>query len=439
MASFTPPRRFFRKRAALAFFSLFASFAEGAHSQPLVFSPCDPKFPLSVNFDASSSDGLSARMDLEAGDSKISLKILSEPDSAPILRFGFTSPLAVAGPARQTGVLRMLVDPCADAYIFGGDSPQPVVLDLSMERYGFSLGDTAGIWALDADAPRMGIWAGSLRDAGLLLGGAAACSLLPADADFDAWFSDAPALPRRLLAASMVWAGYSFPGCRFLLAAALSEEDRGGRGWSARGEGELERKGFRWSLRFSLASAEWKGLGGDAADPWEARSDLSWLLASRLRLEGRVRAAFDGDGEADWETLARATWNGKVWRWKASLGGADSEDAPYIELRPEAYVEREKGGLRLFVRSGCVAEGAYLIRTEISSGFVLGGTKSARFFLEGSYRWEAEGDSWKARARLEVPSEAGSYTISFGTEDWTARTGEATQWELGVALRARVR
>lgn len=369
----------------------------------------------------------------------MSLKLLAEPGTVPRLLLGAASPLVVAGPARQTGALRVFVDPCADAYLFGEDSPKPLALDLSGARYGVSLGESAGIWALEADAPRVGMWAGSARGAEFLWGCAAACSVLPAEDQGDTWFSEEPAVSSRLLASGMAWVGYEYPRGKTVIAAALSEEDRGGRGWSARGEGEFEYRGFRWKGRFSAASGSWKGLDGEGADPWEARGDVSWLLAPCLRLECRVRAGVEDAGEADWEAFARADWNGKTWRWKASLEAVDSEDASHIELGSEAYVEREAGALRAFVRTRCVAGGADLVRLEISPGFVLGRLKTARLSWEGAYRREAAGDSWKTVARLEIPSEAGSFSLSFGTADWSRPAAESPVWEYKVSLKARVR
>lgn len=369
----------------------------------------------------------------------MSMKLLAEPGAIPRLLLGAASPLVVAGPARQTGVLRVLTDPCADAYLFGEGSPKPLALDLSGARYGVSLGESAGIWALEAEAPRMGMWAGSARGAGFLWGCAAACSLLPAEDPGDSWFSEEPAVSSRLLASGMAWVGYEYPGGRTVIAAALSEEDRGGRGWSARGEGEFERRGVRWKGRLSAASGGWKGLDGEGADPWEARGDVSWLLAPCLRLEGRARAGVEEAGDADWEALARAAWNGKTWRWKASLEGSDSEEASRVELGSEAYIEREAGALRAFVRARCVAEGAALALLEISPGFVLGRQKTARLSWEGAYRREADGDSWKTVARLEIPSEAGGFSLSLGTADWSRPAEESPVWECEVSLKARVR
>jgi hypothetical protein len=98
------------------------------------------------------------------------------PNSVPEFLFGATGPLAVAGP-------------------YAGGHPSPpfltlygcvslhracigLGLDLESARYGFFLGESAGIWILDSEAPGMGLWAGTLGDTGPLLGGAVSGSIL---------------------------------------------------------------------------------------------------------------------------------------------------------------------------------------------------------------------------------------------------------------------
>lgn len=364
------------------------------------------------------------------------MRMLCETGAPPRILAGWSGPLLTAGPVRHAGLAQMLSDPCADAYLFDGAWHKPVALDFDSKRRGFFLGDAAGFWALDAEAPRLGAWAGRVGDGGALFGCAAACSVLPARERLDAWFSSEPLVPRRLCAAGLVWAGWGWPSGKILAAAARSEEDLGGQGWSARAEAEGDAGALRWSGRVSGASPGWRGLGGQEADRWEVRTDVSWLLPSRTRLEGRFRTGVTEDGIPDWEALARAAWTGKAWNLGAEAQASDSPESPFLKLEGGIGAGYETGSMRTSVWASWAREGGAPSRAELSGSLALGGTGRPRLRLEGAGRRTAEGAQWKAGLCLDLPSATGSYTVRFASGDWTEIT-EEPRWEAEFFLRAR--
>lgn len=386
--------------------------------------------------EASSRDGFASALDLSAGAARLSLRVMAEPGEAPEFRIGTAGPLWTAGPVRHAGLARVLADPCADTYLFVGVWMRPLVLDFDSTRYGAFAGSSAGVWYQDAAAPRMGVWAGTAEDQGLLAGAAAAAALLPAASRFDSWFSEEPAVPARLLAAGMAWIGYSAPAGRVLAAAAVSEEDRGVRGWACRAEAEYRRRGLGLNGRISGASEGWRGLDGTEADRWEARADASWAVLPHFLLEGRARIGQDPDCGLDWEALGRASWTGKVWRWGAELGGCDADRPLPVRLDPAVRAGYEAGAVRSSARASWVLEGADLTRTEVSAALDLGLPGNPGVRLEGARRWTKDGPSWKISAALEVPAARGSWTARAGTSGW-AEDGEAVPWELSFVLRSR--
>ncbi|HSV55704.1 MAG TPA: hypothetical protein VLH39_01165, partial [Magnetospirillaceae bacterium] len=281
----------------------------------------------------STSDGYSAAMDFLSGAARIAAVLSAEPGARPEIRLGASGPLGVAGPCRNIGLARFLEDPGADSYLFEDAWPKPLAMDLDSGWYGACVGRAAGIWVLDAKAPRLGIWAGTGEGYGILAGAAAAASILPADPDFDTWFSEDPVLPARVLASGSAWLGYCFETGRVLAAAARSEEDRGVSGWAVRVEGQLRGRRVRWGWRASAVSTGWKGLGGRDADPWELRADASWAPMPRLRLEGRFRAwaaQYDAPtGGVGWEAQGRAGRSGSVWDWGAELEASNTPGDPH--------------------------------------------------------------------------------------------------------------
>jgi|GEM_PF-5208297 len=386
--------------------------------------------------EASTVDGLAAGLDLSAGASRLSARLTAEPGAAPSLRIGASGPIWAAGPVRHQGLARVLDDPCADAYLLTEAWQKPLALDFDSSSFGAFLGREAGFWAQDAREPRMGLWAGTAGDRGIFAGAAFAGALLPAEAGFDSWFSEEPSRSSRLLAAGLAWAGYRFPDGGVFACAALSEEDRGDRGWAARAEWDLSAKDLLWSGRLSCASPGWKGLGGEGADPWEVRTDAAWMVRPRLRLEGRLRAGLGPDGIPDWESLGRAAWNGRTWNWGTELGGCDSALEPPLRLDPAVWAGWEGKAVRTTVRASWVTEGADLTRTEVSASLALGSSKRPGLRLEGARRWTIDGPYWKAAAVLEIPGAQGAWTARTGTSEW-AKDGSAVLWELAVALRSR--
>ncbi len=395
------------------------------------------RVPVSLGMEAG-TEGYAADLGLTAGMTLFRFGLSAVPGRGPEARFGLRGPLLVAGPARSGGILRFLRDPGADGYLFSGTWRRPLALDMDSGRTGVCMGDAAGAWFLEAEAPSMGLWAGTPGEAGPIAGLAAAGSLLPRSRGYDAWFSGEDARPGRLAAAGAAWAGYGFSGGRILAAAAYSEEDLGGRGWAARGEAEYRRREFRWSARFSFASPGWRGLDGEKADLWEARADISGFVPPGIRLESRCRAGRTGQGDADWEGMVRATWVGRPWRFQAGLGGSDSDSEPPLRLEPNLRVEYEARALRLAADAGCRVEGKGLARAEVSASLGVGKARSFRLSLEAARRWTAEEGCWKARARAELPCPAGEFHVTLGTEDWTPGSGgPGTVLEFG--LRARIR
>ncbi|HRZ90399.1 MAG TPA: hypothetical protein P5117_13040, partial [Spirochaetia bacterium] len=368
--------------------------------------------------EASSRDGFSSALDLSIGAARLALRLSSAPGESPEARIGTTGPFWTAGPVRHSGLARVLADPCADAYLFTGTWRKPLALDFDARGYGAFAGDSVGVWFQDARAPRLGFWAGTAGSEGILAGGAAALSLLPPGGGFESWFAPEVPAPARLLAAGMVWAGYGFPAGRVIAAGAVSEEDRGGRGWAVRAEGEWGRRGFCASGRISSASPGWRGLDGDAADRWELRTDASWAVMPRFRLEGRARIGQDPDCGLDWDALARGSWNGKVWTWGAELGACDSARLPPVRLDPAVWAGYETRTVRASARASWVREGADLTRTEVSAALDLGIPRKPGLRLEGARRWTVEGPNWKASATLEVPTARGAWTARAGTSDW---------------------
>lgn len=395
-----------------------------------------PRPSADLRAEASTLDGFTAALDLAAGPARLSARLSALPGEAMEARIGSSGPLWTAGPVRHSGLARVLADPCADAYLFTGAWGRPLVLDFDAPGYGAFAGGSAGVWAQDADAPRLGLWAGTPEDRGFLAGAAAAAALLPAEGRFDSWFSEEPAVPARLLAAGMAWIGYAAASGRVLAAAALSEEDRGGRGWAVRGEAEHAWGTLRWSGRISAASPGWRGLGGDAADRWELRSDASWAAGPRFRLEGRARAGIGPDGTPDWESLGRAAWVGKAWNWGTELGACDSDRRPPLRLDPALWAGFRGTTVGCSGRASWVSEGPDLTRTEVSASLELAPPRLPSLRLEGSRRWTADGPYWKAAAILEVPAARGSWTARAGTSGW-AEDGAAPPWELSFALGSR--
>jgi hypothetical protein len=395
-----------------------------------------PGFSAVQGVEASTRDGWSSALDLSLGSSRLALRFTLAPGESPVARIGTTGPLWTAGPVRHAGLSRVLADPCADAYLFAGAWLRPLVLDFDAHGYGAFAGDSVGAWIQDADAPRLGFWAGTANSEGFLAGAAAALSLLPPEGGFDSWFVEEPPEPARLLAAGLVWAGYGFPTGRAIAAGAVSEEDRGGRGWAVRAEGEYGRRGFRASGRLSSASPGWRGLDGEEADRWEVRADASWAVLPRLRMEGRARVGQDPDCNPDWEALARGSWNGTVWSWGAELGACDAARLPPVRWDPAIWAGFEAGAVRTSARASWVREGEDLTRTEVSAVLDLGQPRRPSLRLEGARRWTYEGPCWKASAALEIPAARGSWTARAGTSGW-AEDGEAPPWELSLAFRSR--
>ena len=393
--------------------------------------------PVSIRAEASTAEGFSSALDLRAGNARLSARLEAGPGTAPGLRLGFSGPLLAAGPSRHSGLSRFLDDPCADAYLFSGSWQRPLTLDFDSRRFGAFVGRAAGIWALDADAPRLGIWAGTAREKGILAGIAAACSLLPEDTDFDSWFSEEPAVGARLLAAGIAWAGWESEDCRLLTAVACSEEDRAGRGWAGRVEWEYSAQAFRTSGRLSCASRGWKGLGGQRADPWEVRGDAGWTPLARLRLAGRGRFGIGPDGVPDWDALARLTRSGRSWTWGAELEASDASARPPVRLDPALWAGWSGDAVRVAVRASWVREGTDHTRTEVSAELALGTSKTPSLRPEGALRWTPEGSSWRAGACLEFPAPSGSWSVRFGTIDWAAGAVDVP-WELVFALRSRL-
>ncbi len=390
----------------------------------------------SLRAEASTVDGLSAGLDLSAGASRLSARLSAEPGTAPSLEIGGSGPLWAAGPVRHQGLARVLDDPGADAYLFTGAWQKPLALDFDSSSFGAFLGREAGFWIQDAREPRMGLWAGTTGDRGIVAGAAFAGSLLPAEAGFDPWFSEDPARPARLLAAGAVWGGYRFRDGMALACAALSEEDRGDRGWAVRAEWELSAKNFLWSGRLSGSSPGWKGLGGEGADAWEVRTDALWTLRPRFRLEGRLRAGADPDGNPDWEALARASRSGPRGRWGLELAGSDAESDPPLRLEPALWAGYEGRAVRAAARMSQVREGLVLTRTEVSASLGLGRPSLPELRLEGARRWTPEGPCWKAGAALEIPASRGAWTVRAGTPGWTPDSAPLP-WELAFSLRSR--
>lgn len=387
--------------------------------------------------EASTAEGLGADVTLSKGAARFLLRAAAEPGSAPDLRLGTAGPLWTAGPSRHSGPARVLADPCADAYLVSEAWPRPLVLDMDAPGYGAFAGGSAGAWIQDAEAPRAGIWGGREADRGFLAGAAAAASLLPAEGGFDAWFSEEPGKPARLLAAALAWAGWSAPEGRAVAAAAVSEEDRGGRGGAFRAEGEWGRKEFRWTGRVSAASPAWRGLEGTGADLWEVRTDVSWALSPRLRLEGRIRAGRDSCGVPDWESRIRASWNVRTWRWGVEADGSDSGAEPPLRLEPAAWAGYEGPSFRASGRVSWVTEGSALSRAELLGSLSFRGSRHPGFRLEGGRRREPEGGSWKASAVLDLPADRGTWTVRAGTTGWI-RDGTGIPAEFSFCLRARV-
>lgn len=396
-----------------------------------------PRPSADLRAEASTREGCTAALDLAAGSARLSARLSAVPGESPEARIGTTGPLWTAGPVRHSGLARLLADPCADAYLFTGAGWKPLVLDFDARGYGFFAGDSVGVWIQDADAPRMGFWAGTARNQGILAGAGAALSLLPPKGGFDSWFAPEVPLPARPLAAGTAWAGYGFPAGRVIAAGVVSQEDRGARGWAVRAEGDWGRRGFSASGRVSSASPGWRGLDGEAADRWEARADVSWVVLPRFRLEGRARVGQDPDCGSDWEALGRASWNGRVWRWGAELGSCDAARFPPIRLDPAVWAGFERNTVRTAVRASWVREGPDLTRTEVSAALDLKLPRAPGFRLEGARRWTIEGPFWKASVDLGIPTARCAWAVRAGTGGWRA-DGAPVSWEAAVSLRCRV-
>ena len=396
-----------------------------------------PQPSAALRAETSFRGGFKSALELSSGAARLTVRLTADPGDAPEAKAGTSGPLWVAGPVRHSGTARVLADPCADAYLFTGSWTRPLVLDFDSRYYGVFAGGSAGAWFQGASAPRMGIWAGTEEKRGFEIGAAAAVSLQPASGGFDSWFEEKPPVPERLLAAGVVWAGYEFPAGGMIAAAAVSEEDRGGRGWAFRAEGDYESRRFRANGRVSGASAGWRGLGGNRADRWEVRTDASWLIQRRLRLDGRLRLGQDPEESPNWETLIRVFQDGGVWRWGAELGGCDSSRDLPVRLDPAVWAAREGKAVRTTVRVSWVAEGADLTRTEISASLVLGSSIRPDLRLEGARRWTTEGFYWKAASVLEIPGPRGAWTARAGTGTWV-QDGASVPWELAFALRYRL-